>query len=107
MGDGDFQSSPQALYRTLSLTMARSIALTAAALVVGAIMVTGMTRAFISALAVHATQTAPAKTLPAILSAASVTMPTMGHAAEADMPQKPPQVRYGCQPCLLQVLVLP
>merc|ERR1712008_618922 len=51
--------------------------------VVGAIMVTGVMRAFISALAVHATQTAPAKTLPAILSATAVTMPTMGHAAEA------------------------
>merc|ERR1712129_341094 len=55
-----------------------------AALVVGAIMVTGVMRAFISALAVHATQTAPARTLPAIVSATSVTMPTMGrHAAEA------------------------
>merc|ERR1719273_1598769 len=35
--------------------MVRSIALTAAALTVGAIMVTGVTRAFISASAVHVT----------------------------------------------------
>merc|ERR1712008_431525 len=63
--------------------MARSIVLTGAALMVGAIMLTGVTRAFISAPAVHATQTPPVKTLPAILSATAATMPTMAHAAEA------------------------
>merc|ERR1712241_1447088 len=67
----------------LSQAMARSIALTATALTVGAIMVTSVTRAFISAPAVHVTQTPPVKTLPAILSATAVTMPTMAHAAEA------------------------
>merc|ERR1711956_9651 len=59
------------------------IALTVAALVVGTIMVTGVTRAFVSAPAVHATRTPPVKTLPAILSATTASMPTMAHAAEA------------------------
>merc|ERR1711956_117240 len=59
------------------------IALTVAALVVGTWVVTGVTRAFISAPAVHATHTPPVKTLPAILSATAVAMPTMAHAAES------------------------
>ena len=64
--------------------MARSIALTAATIMLGAIMVTGATRAFIAAPAVHATQIPPVNTLPAILSAtAAATVPTMAHAAEA------------------------
>merc|ERR1712207_91068 len=46
-------------------------------------MVTGVTRAFISAPAVHATPTPAVNKLPAILSAATVTMPTVAHAAEA------------------------
>merc|ERR1712194_784995 len=46
-------------------------------------MVTGVTRAFVSAPAVHATRTPPVKTLPAILSATAASMPTMAHAAEA------------------------
>merc|ERR1711933_10476 len=63
--------------------MVRSIVLTAAAFMVGAIMMTGMTRAFISPPAMHATQTQTVKTLPAILSATAVTMPAVAQAAEA------------------------
>merc|ERR1712008_378095 len=51
--------------------------------VVGAVMGTGVTRAFISAPAVHPTPTPAVNKLPAILSAATVTMPTVAHAAEA------------------------
>jgi F-type H+-transporting ATPase subunit c len=63
--------------------MARSMTLTAAALVVGALTAAGVTRAFISSPAMHATQTQPVKTLPAMLSATAVMLPTVAQAAEA------------------------
>merc|ERR1711976_450611 len=62
--------------------MVRSITLTATALMVGAMMVASLKRAFVSAPAMHTAQT-PAKTLPALLSASAVTIPSVAQAAEA------------------------
>merc|ERR1712241_861380 len=67
--------------------MVRSITPTAAALVVGAIMVGNMARAFVAAPAApHAAQTPAVKTLPAAaLSATAMTIPGVAHAAETSV----------------------
>merc|ERR1712129_440836 len=67
----------------MGIAMVRSMALTAAALMTGAILVTGMSRAFIAAPAPRATETQAIKTLPAVLSATAMTIPNVAHAAEA------------------------
>jgi len=65
------------------MAMVRSMTLTAAALMIGAILVVGMTRAFVTAPAAsHATHPPLATKLPAAaLSATAVTIPSAAHAA--------------------------
>merc|ERR1719219_935896 len=65
------------------MAMVRSVTLTAVMLVVGAVMMACMTQAFIAAPSVHATKTPAVNTLPPVLGATVMTMPTMAHAAEA------------------------
>merc|ERR1719264_1609343 len=63
--------------------MVRSITLTAAALMVGAIMVAGLTRAFVSAPSTRIAQTPAVKTVSAVMSATAVAIPSVAQAAEA------------------------
>merc|ERR1712226_234756 len=67
--------------------MGRSITFTAVTLMVGAIVVATMTRAFIAAPAApHAAQAHAVKTLPAAaLSATAMTIPNVAHAAEGSV----------------------
>merc|ERR1711908_24129 len=69
------------------MAMVRSMTLTAASLMMGAILVAGMTRAFVAApAATHATQTLVATKVPAAaLSAAAMTIPSVAHAAEGSV----------------------
>merc|ERR1712008_494847 len=69
------------------MAMVRSITLTAATLVVGLMLVVGMSRAFVTApAAAHATQTPAVAQLPAAaLSATVLTIPSVAHAAESSV----------------------
>merc|ERR1740123_2638136 len=64
----------------------RSMTLTAAALMIGAVLVAGISRAFVVAPAVPQAQQTPLTKLPAaVLSATAVTIPGVAHAAESSV----------------------